>query len=163
MSDRSEHSPNQGSRALPKNHVLNQTNSLTQDFQRSVDSVDSIGDQSADHGHRTRAHVAISRLAHGVEPDGMLVVNCPHSRLCVNPDHLHWSANGIPYETIVCIRLLYGIYPNHILARAVGLTSTTVCRIANRKVYGNVPSPAKRFNLEHWRNVVRMEGAACRS
>ena len=115
------------------------------------------------HGHRTRAHVAISRLAHGVEPDGMLVVNCPHSRLCVNPDHLHWSANGIPYDTIVCIRLLYGIYPNHILARAVGMTSATVCRIANRKVYCNVPSPAKRFNLEHWRNVVLMEDAACRS
>jgi DNA uptake protein ComE-like DNA-binding protein len=62
MSDRSEHSPNQGSRALPKNHVLNQTNSLTQDFQRSVDSVDSIGEQSADHGHRTRAAMASASM-----------------------------------------------------------------------------------------------------
>lgn len=54
----SEHSPNQGShsheqasRAHHKNLVLNQT-SLPQDIQFSIDSVDSIGNQSADYGQK---------------------------------------------------------------------------------------------------------------
>ena len=106
------------------------------------------------------AHYVICTIAHGNQIEHDTVRRCVHNPWCVNPDHLAWRNGALSAEDIICIRLLYAHHPVTLIARAFGITEHIANRILTGLAYARVRTPAQRFDIEYWRQVVRMEDAA---